>query len=86
LNVHRVSVDRQIEIHTAEPLVPDSSPFEDEIAVSELKRYKWPDNGQSPAKKIQSFGGRKDVSTEGNASRGATRFCPVPHTVQLACK
>jgi hypothetical protein len=30
-NIHRVSDVRQIEIHTAEPLVPDPSPFEVEI-------------------------------------------------------
>jgi hypothetical protein len=35
LNVHV----RQIEIHTAEPLVPDPSPFEVEIAIAKLKRY-----------------------------------------------
>jgi hypothetical protein len=34
LNVHRVSDVRQIEIHTAEPLVPDPSPFEVEIAIA----------------------------------------------------
>jgi hypothetical protein len=34
LNVHRVSDIRQIEIHTAELLVPDPSPFEVEIAKS----------------------------------------------------
>jgi hypothetical protein len=28
LNAHRVSVVRQIKIHTAEPLVPDPGPFE----------------------------------------------------------
>jgi hypothetical protein len=28
LNAHRFSDVRQIEIHTAEPLVPDPSPFE----------------------------------------------------------
>jgi hypothetical protein len=42
LNVHRVSDVRQIEIHTAEPLVPDPSPFEVEIAIAKLKRYKFP--------------------------------------------
>jgi hypothetical protein len=42
LNVHSVSDVRQIEIHTAEPLVPDPSPFEAEIAVAELKRNKLP--------------------------------------------
>jgi hypothetical protein len=38
LNVHRVSDVRQIEIQTAEPLVPDPSPFDDEIAIAKLKR------------------------------------------------
>jgi hypothetical protein len=40
LNVHGVSDVKQIEIHTAEPLVPDPSPFEVEIAIAKLKRYK----------------------------------------------
>jgi hypothetical protein len=40
LNVYRASDVRQIEIHTAEPLVPDPSPFEVEIAIEKLKRYK----------------------------------------------
>jgi hypothetical protein len=34
LNVHRVIDVRQTEIHTAEPLVPDPSPFEVEIALA----------------------------------------------------
>jgi hypothetical protein len=38
--VHMVSDVRQIEIHTAEPLVPDPSPFEVEIAIINFKRYK----------------------------------------------
>jgi hypothetical protein len=33
LNVHRVSDVKQIEIHTAELLVPDPSPFEVEVAI-----------------------------------------------------
>jgi hypothetical protein len=33
LNARRVSDVRQIEIHTAEPLVPDPSPIEVEIAL-----------------------------------------------------
>jgi hypothetical protein len=40
--VHSVSDVRQIEIHTAEPSVPDPSPFEGEIAITELKKYKLP--------------------------------------------
>jgi hypothetical protein len=34
LNVHRVSDVRQINIRTAEPLVPDRRPFEVEIAIA----------------------------------------------------
>jgi hypothetical protein len=37
LNVHRVSDVRQSEIHIVEPLIPDPSPFEDEIAIRNLK-------------------------------------------------
>jgi hypothetical protein len=36
-NVHRVSDVSQIEIHAAEPLVPDPSSFEVEVAVAKLK-------------------------------------------------
>jgi hypothetical protein len=37
LNVHRVSDVRQTEVHTAEPLVPDSGPFEVETTIAKLK-------------------------------------------------
>jgi hypothetical protein len=37
LNVHVVSDVRQTEIHTAEPLVPESSAFEVEMAIEKLK-------------------------------------------------
>jgi hypothetical protein len=40
LNVRRVNDVRQIEIHTAEPLVPEPSRFEVEIAIAKLKKYK----------------------------------------------
>jgi hypothetical protein len=56
LNVHRVSDVRQIEIHTAEPLVPEPSPFEVEIASAKLKKYKSPGSDQIPAELIQSGG------------------------------
>jgi hypothetical protein len=39
LNVHNVSDVRQIEVHTAEPLVPGPS-LEVEIAIAKLKKYK----------------------------------------------
>jgi hypothetical protein len=37
-------------------------------------------------KKIQSFGGRRNVNAKGNANRGATRFGPVPNTFQYVYK
>jgi hypothetical protein len=43
LNVHRVSDIRWLEIHRATPLVPEPGPFEIEIVVEKLKRYKSPD-------------------------------------------
>jgi hypothetical protein len=36
LNVHNVSDVRLIEVHTAEPLVPDPSRLEVEIAIAKL--------------------------------------------------
>jgi hypothetical protein len=56
LDVHRISDIRHIEIHTAEPLVPDPSPFEVEIAIAKLKRYKSPDTDQIPVALIQAGG------------------------------
>jgi hypothetical protein len=58
LNVHRVSDVRQIKIHTAEPLVPDPSSSEFEIAIAQLKRYKSPGSDQIPAELIQAEGER----------------------------
>jgi hypothetical protein len=49
-----VSDVRQIETHTAEPLVPDPSPFE--VAIAKLKRYKSPGSDQIPAELIQAGG------------------------------
>jgi hypothetical protein len=37
LNVHKINDVRQIEIHIAEPLMPDPSPFEVGIAIAKLK-------------------------------------------------
>jgi hypothetical protein len=39
LNVHNVSDVRQIEVHTAEQLVPDPRRLEVEIAIAKLKKY-----------------------------------------------
>jgi len=40
LNVHSVNNVRQTEMHTAELLVPESSSFEVEIAIDDLKKKK----------------------------------------------
>jgi hypothetical protein len=56
LNVHSVSEVRQIEIHTAEPLVPGPSSLEVEIAIAKLEKYKPPGSDQIPAELIQSGG------------------------------
>jgi hypothetical protein len=55
LNVHRVSDVWQIEIPTAEPLVPGPSP-EVEIAIAKLKRYISPDSDQILAELMQTVG------------------------------
>jgi hypothetical protein len=44
LNFHNASDVRQLEIHTAEPLVPGPSHLEVEIAIAKLKKYKYQDN------------------------------------------
>jgi hypothetical protein len=49
-----VSDDRQIEIYTADPLVPDPIFYDVEIATPELKRYKSPGSDQIPAELIQA--------------------------------
>jgi hypothetical protein len=41
-----------IQIHTAEPLIPDPRPSEVEIATAKLKRYKSPGSDQMLAKLI----------------------------------
>jgi hypothetical protein len=57
LNVHGVEDDGQVEIHTAEPLVPESSAFEVELAIEKLKSHKSPGINQIPAELIKSGGG-----------------------------
>ena len=42
LNVHVISEVRQTEIHTVEPLVPEPSAFEVEMAIEKLKQNKTP--------------------------------------------
>jgi hypothetical protein len=54
--VHNVSDVRQIEVHTAETLVPGPSLLEVEIAIAKLKKYKSPGSDQIPAELIQAGG------------------------------
>jgi hypothetical protein len=49
LNVHGVHDARQMDIHTAEPLVPEPSPVEVEITIGKLKSYKSPGTDQIQA-------------------------------------
>jgi hypothetical protein len=56
LNVHGVNDVKQTEIHTAEPLVPESSDSEVEMAIEKLKRHKSPDIDQIAAELIKSGG------------------------------
>ena len=51
--VQGVSNVRQTEIHTAEPLVPEPSAFEFEIAIEKLKGHKSPGTDQILAKLIK---------------------------------
>jgi hypothetical protein len=53
LNVHNNSDVRQIEVHTAEPLVPGTSHLEVEIAIEKLKKWKSPGSDQILAELIQ---------------------------------
>jgi hypothetical protein len=52
LNVHGVNDVRQTEIQTAEPLVPEPSSSDVEIAIEKMKRYKSPGIDQITAELI----------------------------------
>jgi hypothetical protein len=56
LKVHNASDVSQIEVHTAEPLVPGHSRLEMEIAIAKLKKYKSPGSDQIPTELIQAGG------------------------------
>ena len=53
LNVHGVHDVRQTETHTAEPLVPEPSAFEVELAIEKLKNHKSPGINQIAAELIK---------------------------------
>jgi hypothetical protein len=52
--VHSVSDVKQIEIRTAEPLVPGPGHPEVEVAIAELKHYKSPSSDHIQAELIQT--------------------------------
>jgi hypothetical protein len=54
LNAHNVSDVRQIEVHTAKPLVPGPSCLEVKIVIAKLKHYKLPGSHQILAELIQT--------------------------------
>src|SRR5215469_4596056 len=56
LNIHKLNDVRQAEIHTVEPLVPEPSAFEVELAIEELKNHKSPGIDQIPAELIKAGG------------------------------
>jgi hypothetical protein len=56
LNVYGVRDVRQMDIHTAEPLVPEPSLVEVEIVIGKLKSYKSPGTDQIPTELIKARG------------------------------
>ena len=52
--MHGVKDVGQAEIHTAEPLVPEPSAFEVELAIGKLKSHKSPGFDEVPAKLIKA--------------------------------
>jgi hypothetical protein len=56
LNIHGVHDVGQMDIHTAEPLVPKPNFVEVEIAIGKLKNYKSPGTDQIPTELIKAGG------------------------------
>jgi hypothetical protein len=54
--VDNISDVRQIEVHTAEPLIPVPNRLEVEIPIAKLKKNKSPVSDQIPAELIQQGG------------------------------
>jgi hypothetical protein len=54
LNIHGVNYVRRTEKHTAEPLVPEPSASEVELAIEKLKTHKTPGVDQIPTELIEA--------------------------------
>jgi hypothetical protein len=54
--VHNIIDVRQLEVHTAEPLLPGPNHLEIEIAIGSVKMYKSPSSVEIPAELIQACG------------------------------
>jgi hypothetical protein len=54
LKVHNVSDVKQIEVNTAEPLIPGPSRLEVGIGIAKLEKYKSPGSDQIPGELIQA--------------------------------
>jgi len=62
VNVHGVNDFRQTGIHTAEPLAPEQSALDMEMASEKLKRHKSPGTDQIQAELIKAGG--RTISSE----------------------
>jgi hypothetical protein len=56
LNLHRAGGVRQIEVHTAEPFVPQPIASQFEVAVGKLRKHKSPGFDQIPAEIVPAGG------------------------------
>jgi len=56
LNIPGVNDVRRTEMHTVEPLVPEPSAFEVELAIGKLKSHKSPGTEHIPAELIKTGG------------------------------
>jgi len=57
LNIHEINNVTRGDIHITEPLMPEPSPFEIEMAIEKLKRHKSPGTDQLPPE-LMKAGGR----------------------------
>jgi hypothetical protein len=62
LNIHGIHDVRQVDIHMAEPLVPEPNLVKVEIAIGKLKSYKSPGTDQILAELIKA--GRETLCPE----------------------